>query len=136
MIYENNTYLLPQKQENIPQKEENMALTGSCRLCFTYTEVVVSYKLTCFQCKLPCMFTNNNHQLGRRRGNNVRTINPPHLPEKYRSRCYAKSPTMQDVLQPIPRPQQVLRGDCEMGTTISCVVSYRFYGPPLSSGSV
>ena len=43
----------------------SIALTGSCRLCFTYTKIVKMqcfYKLTCLQCKLPCLFANNNHQ--------------------------------------------------------------------------
>ena len=33
-------------------------LTGSCRFCFIYHKL--SYKLPCLQCKLPCVFTNNN----------------------------------------------------------------------------
>ena len=36
----------------------------SCRFCFISQEVVnnVSYRLPCLQCKLPCMFTNNNKE--------------------------------------------------------------------------
>ena len=39
-------------------------------------------------------------------------------------RCYAKSPTVQDVFQPIPcRPHQLDLGDWEMGTAIYTYMS-------------